>query len=69
MLEFANKRDLENIEEIAAMDGADGIFVGPFDLSISLGIPGQIDSPPLPCNSPGCTYNFGIGALSPHNIP
>lgn len=32
---------LENIETIADMPGVDGIFVGPFDLSISLDIPGQ----------------------------
>ncbi len=32
---------LENIETIVEMAGVDGIFVGPFDLSISLGIPGQ----------------------------
>jgi len=36
---------LENIEEIAAVDGVDCIFVGPFDLSISLGIPGQVNHP------------------------
>lgn len=30
---------LAHIEEIAAMDGVDGIFVGPFDLSIALGRP------------------------------
>lgn len=35
----------ENIEQIAAVDGVDGIFVGPFDLSISMGIPGQFDRP------------------------
>lgn len=27
------------------MDGVDGIFVGPFDLSISMGMPGQFDAP------------------------
>ena len=27
------------------LDGVDGVFVGPFDLSISLGIPGQFDHP------------------------
>jgi len=32
---------LENIEEITALEGVDGIFVGPFDLSIAMGIPGQ----------------------------
>lgn len=35
---------LETIEEIVALDGVDGIFVGPFDLSISMGIPGQFQS-------------------------
>jgi len=36
---------LEQIEEITAVDGIDGIFIGPFDLSISMGIPGQFDHP------------------------
>lgn len=34
---------LEHIEEITAMDGVDGIFVGPFDLSIALGKPMAFD--------------------------
>lgn len=38
-------QSLENINEIAAVEGVDCIFVGPFDLSISLGIPGQINHP------------------------
>ncbi len=36
---------LESIEEIAALDGVDGIFVGPFDLSISMGMPGDFSNP------------------------
>ncbi len=36
---------LEHIEEIAKTDGVDGIFIGPFDLSIALGIPGQFENP------------------------
>lgn len=36
---------LEHIETITALEGVDGIFVGPFDLSISMGIPGQFDHP------------------------
>lgn len=36
---------LENIEEIVKINGIDGIFVGPFDLSICMGIPTQFDSP------------------------
>lgn len=38
---------LENIETIAAMDGVDGIFVGPLDLSIALGCPMELDAPPM----------------------
>lgn len=36
---------LENIEKIVNIEGIDGIFIGPFDLSISIGIPGQFDKP------------------------
>ena len=36
---------IENLEAIAATPGIDSIFVGPFDLSVSLGIPGQITHP------------------------
>lgn len=32
---------LESIEEIVNIEGIDGIFIGPFDLSITMGIPGQ----------------------------
>jgi len=32
---------LSNVEEIAAVDGLDGIFIGPGDLSISLECPGE----------------------------
>ena len=36
---------LEHIEEAAAVDGVDGIYVGPFDLSLDMGIPGRFDRP------------------------
>ncbi len=39
------KEALESIEEIVNIDGIDGIFIGPFDLSICLGIPAQFDNP------------------------
>lgn len=41
------KEALEQIEEITALPGVDGIFVGPCDLSIALGIPLQFGSPVL----------------------
>ncbi len=36
---------LEHLEEIVAIEGIDGIFVGPYDLSTAMGIPGQFDKP------------------------
>jgi 2-keto-3-deoxy-L-rhamnonate aldolase RhmA len=35
---------VENADAIAAIDGVDCLWVGHFDLSVSLGIPGQFDS-------------------------
>ena len=36
---------LEMIDEVFALDGIDGVFVGPFDLSCAMGMPGQFDRP------------------------
>lgn len=35
---------LNEIEKICSMPGVDGIFIGPYDLSVSLGIPGQLQN-------------------------
>ncbi len=36
---------LEHIEEIAALPGVDGILIGPYDLSIAMGLDGQFSHP------------------------
>lgn len=36
---------VENVEAIAALDGCDALWIGHFDLSNSLGIPGAFDDP------------------------
>lgn len=36
---------VQNVEEIATTEGVDAIFIGPFDLSMSLGVFGKFDSP------------------------
>ncbi len=38
---------LNNIEEIAAVDGVDVLFLGPYDMSRSMGIPGQTKDPKI----------------------
>ncbi|MBQ7974464.1 MAG: 2,4-dihydroxyhept-2-ene-1,7-dioic acid aldolase [Clostridia bacterium] len=37
------KEAVENIDEILSVDGIDGVFIGPYDLSGSYGIVGQVD--------------------------
>lgn len=39
------KEAVENIEEIMSIDGIDGMFLGPFDLSCSYGFHGDITNP------------------------
>jgi 2-keto-3-deoxy-L-rhamnonate aldolase RhmA len=34
---------IDNASAIASVDGIDGVFVGPYDLSTSMGFPGQLD--------------------------
>jgi 2-keto-3-deoxy-L-rhamnonate aldolase RhmA len=36
-----SKQGVENIDEIVAVEGVDAVFIGPYDLSGSYGIPGQ----------------------------
>ncbi len=45
ILQVESTRAVENIDEIAAVDGVDVLLVGPLDLSVSLGIPGDIMHP------------------------
>ena len=41
------KGALENIDAIASMEGVDGIFIGPYDLSVALGKPADMENPEL----------------------
>jgi 2-dehydro-3-deoxyglucarate aldolase len=40
-----NIKAIENIKSILAVDGLDSLFIGPYDLSASLGVTGQFDDP------------------------
>jgi 2-dehydro-3-deoxyglucarate aldolase len=45
VIQAEDARAVENIEAIAAVDGLDAVFLGPYDLSASLGHPGDIHHP------------------------
>jgi 4-hydroxy-2-oxoheptanedioate aldolase len=44
ILQCETMRCFENIEDIVNIEGVDGIFIGPYDLSIGMGIPGQFNN-------------------------
>ena len=45
MVQVENIRGVEAIEEIVSHPAVDGVMVGPYDLSGSLGVPGALDHP------------------------
>jgi 2-dehydro-3-deoxyglucarate aldolase len=62
-----------NLEAILSVEGVDGFIVGPYDLSGSLGVPGQFDHPSMKeamdrIRSLGLSYGkaFGIHLIEPN---
>jgi 4-hydroxy-2-oxoheptanedioate aldolase len=45
IIQIESATAVASVDEIAAIDGVDVLFVGPSDLSHSLGIPGQLEHP------------------------
>ena len=45
VVQIETEQTLDRVDEIAAVDGVDVLFVGPFDLSLSMGIPTQYTEP------------------------
>ena len=55
---------VENLENILQLDGIDVIFVGPLDLTLSLGIPGEIEHPDYEA-----MVRHVIETCTAHNVP
>jgi 2-keto-3-deoxy-L-rhamnonate aldolase RhmA len=47
MIQIETAEALQHLDEIAAIEGVDCLFIGPTDLSISLGVAGQPEAPEL----------------------
>ena len=43
VIQIEHVKAVENVQELAAVQGVDALFVGPYDLSMSMGIPGQVN--------------------------
>jgi len=47
IIHIEGREGIEHLDDIIAVEDIDVIFIGPYDLSQSLGIPGQVDNPKL----------------------
>lgn len=47
IMQIEHKDAMGNLEEIVNVDGVDGLFIGPLDLSGSMGITGQMKAPEM----------------------
>lgn len=45
IIQIEGKKGLENIDSILQVEGIDIVFIGPYDLSQSMGVPGQTNHP------------------------
>jgi len=45
VIQIESKEGADNLDEILSVPGIDAIFLGPYDLSQSLGLPGQVNHP------------------------
>jgi len=45
ILQIEGKAGIENIDEILGVKGVDAVFIGPYDLSQSLGLTGRVEHP------------------------
>lgn len=47
VIQVESPQAVEALDDMLALRAVDGVFVGPFDLSVAMGIPGQITHPAL----------------------
>ena len=45
MIQIESIEAVENIDELLQLENLDGVMIGPYDISGSLGVPGQLDHP------------------------
>lgn len=45
VIQIEHKDAVANVRDLAAVEGVDVLFIGPYDLSTSMGIPGQVHDP------------------------
>ncbi len=71
IIQIETREAVECVDAIAAVDGVDVLFIGPADLSLALGIPGQLDHPDFRgavdrVMAAGARHGKAIGTLLPN---
>ncbi|MFU8818033.1 MAG: aldolase/citrate lyase family protein [Pseudomonadales bacterium] len=64
VIQIESKLGVDNVEEIASVPGVGALFIGPSDLSISYGVPGQRDHPEV-----AAAMNRVLSVCKARNIP
>lgn len=62
-VQIETRKGLENREAILGVDGVDAVFIGPNDLALSMGYPGQLDHPDVEqamCNIVEAARTMGV---------
>jgi 2-keto-3-deoxy-L-rhamnonate aldolase RhmA len=76
VIQAETRSAVEQIEDLVRVPGVDAVFVGPYDLSASLGFPGEVDHPQVreaigrvaaACGA--ARLPAGVFALSPEGLP
>jgi len=69
IVQIEHIKAVNNLEEILAIDGVDGFIIGPYDLSGSLGVPGQFEHPEMLAALKHIkTISEGMNALSGFHV-
>lgn len=72
IIQIETKEAVENIDEILSVDGVDVAFIGPYDLSYALGVPGDVQGPVVSkaikeISEAGKRNNVKLGIMSNNN--
>jgi 2-keto-3-deoxy-L-rhamnonate aldolase RhmA len=75
MIQIEHREAVQNIDEILKVEGIDSVFIGPYDLSASMGLTGQLGHPEVraaislirdKCRQEGMPY--GIFGMTPDSL-
>ncbi|MDH7794385.1 MULTISPECIES: HpcH/HpaI aldolase/citrate lyase family protein [unclassified Beijerinckia] len=65
LVQVETRKGLDNLNEIAAVDGVDGVFIGPADLSAALGHLGNMSHPEVRATIEDCMKRIAAAGKAP----